>query len=386
MAEEKDLEQIALERLMKSQGNDGGNQSTEDLGNAELALQKVKEAQGVEEQVVEEQQEIVAEETQEEQEEATEGTTEEEATEEASETEEEDVAVMENEEVDDLLSFEEETTQAVEDEFITAYQEKIKELGFDGVKSKDEFIAKVAELKAQAESASTVFADDVLKQANDIAKQGGNYLEYLGVATQDYDAVDDTTLLTWSLKEDFANEQELQDYLDEMSDVVKKREVNRLRKDLKAQQEVQKQAIIENAKRAQQQYDASLRSAVESITVVDKVKINDSAKSKVLKDLTTYNEKARATEFQLKYFLNPDGTVNFEKQAQSAYKLELFDKVVAKAASSGKAEGKKEVIATASNVVNPKEGNAKPSQTPRKALSMAETEVERLKKGEKPLF
>lgn len=370
-----------LEALAGAENKAAGNAK-----NLDVAMQKLMEADGgdtaqdtaqVTEQVEQVEQELDAVNEEEEQEQ-----------EQTSETKQEEEVVIENEQVDDLLELTDDEGQATEvvDEFITAYQEKIKSLGFDGVKSKDEFIEKVAALKSQADKADAVFANDALREANEISKQGGDWKEYLGIASQDYDAIPDNDLLKWGLSADLNTPEEIEEAIEDMTESQKKREVNRLRKELKANQEIQKQTIVEGAKRAKQQYDSSLKEAMNSISAIDKVKVKDTAKQKVLSELTSFNEKTRATEFQHKYFLNEDGTVNFEKQAQSALKLALFDKVVAIAAQKGKSEAKKEVISHLSNVQNPKEGKITEGVTPRKELSLYEQELERLKKGEKPRF
>lgn len=356
---------LAMAKLMEA---DGGGQEEQESAPTEDAPTDVAPEQEAEQVDVEEQ--------------------EEQEQEQASETKQEEEVVIENEQVDDLLEITDDEEQATEvvDDFISAYQEKIKALGFDGVKSKEEFIEQVAALKSKAESADAVFANDALREANEISKQGGDWKEYLGIASQDYDAVSDTELLKWGLSADLNTPEEIEEAIEDMTESQKKREVNRLRKELKANQEFQKQTIVESAKRAKQQYDSSLKEAMSSINAIDKVKVKDTAKAKVLQELTSFNEKTRATEFQHKYFLNEDGTVNFEKQAQSALKLALFDKVVAIAAQKGKSEAKKEVIAHLSNVQNPKEGKVVSEATPRKELSVYEQELARLQKGEKPRF
>jgi len=63
----------------------------------------------------------------------------------------------------------------------------------------------------------------------------------------------------------------------------------------------------------------------------------------------------------------------------------MFDKVLEYATRSAKNSGKASVIQNLSNVEKPKTTNVV-NTTPRKALSIVESEVERLMKGEKPLF
>ena len=275
------------------------------------------------------------------------------------------------------------------DDFVTKYKNEFEELGLEGVNTSQDFVEKFKSLKQELEetkeSTKTVFANDMIREANEIMKQGGDWLSYLGLSTLDYDSVPDVELLSYELKSDFDTKEELDEYIASLDETQIRLNAKRIRKDLKLQQDTQKQQIALQAQEHQRVYDENLRKAINGIDKVDRVKVKDQDRASIQKMLTTYNDKAKATEFQIKHFLKPNGEPDFQKMVQSAYKLEMFDKVLEYATRSAKNSGKAAVIQNLSNVERPKATNIAET-TPRKALSTVESEVERLRKGEKPLF
>jgi hypothetical protein len=308
----------------------------------------------------------------------------------ANESNSESVNADENSNQD--LSFDidlDEGTEVKPDDFVSKYRGTFEELGFEDIRSQDDFVTKFKQIKGELEeakeSSKTVFANDTIREANEIMKQGGDWVSYLGLSSYDYDGIPDVDLLSYELQSDFDTKEELNDYIASLDETQIRLNAKRIRKDLKVQQETQKQAIAMQAQQHQKAYDESLRKAINSVDRVDRVVVKDHDKAKIEKMLTSYNDKAKATEFQIKHFLKPNGEPDFPKMVQSAYKLEMFDKVLEYATRSAKNSGKASVIQNLSNVEKPKTTNVV-STTPRKALSIVESEVERLMKGEKPLF
>jgi hypothetical protein len=309
----------------------------------------------------------------------------------ANETGTENVNADENPNTD--LNFDIDLDEGVEvpatDDFVTKYKNEFEELGLEGVNTSQDFVEKFKSLKQELEetkeSTKTVFANDMIREANEIMKQGGDWLSYLGLSTLDYDSVPDVELLSYELKSDFDTKEELDEYIASLDETQIRLNAKRIRKDLKLQQDTQKQQIALQAQEHQRVYDENLRKAINGIDKVDRVKVKDQDRASIQKMLTTYNDKAKATEFQIKHFLKPNGEPDFQKMVQSAYKLEMFDKVLEYATRSAKNSGKAAVIQNLSNVERPKATNIAET-TPRKALSTVESEVERLRKGEKPLF
>jgi hypothetical protein len=269
------------------------------------------------------------------------------------------------------------------DEFISKYNDKLQELGVEA-KSIDEFFDKVksidSELKEAKAQVETVFANPMLKEANELARQGGDWQQYLAISEVDYDAFPDTTLVLYdvraSMGEDDANA-----FVEEMTEAQLKFHADKVRKDFKSKQGAEKEKIKTQAKEYQQWFDTSVEQAVKSVSAVGGVKIPEQSRTKIAKLLTTYNQGVNATEFNAKYFLNEKGQPDFKKMSEVAYKLEMFDAIVDVAKKNAKTEGKKELMKTITNV-KPQEQRNIADATPKKELTYQEA----LKKGQAQLL
>lgn len=269
------------------------------------------------------------------------------------------------------------------DEFIAKYNDKLQELGVEA-KSIDEFFDKVksidSELKEAKAQVETVFANPMLKEANELARQGGDWQQYLAISEVDYDAFPDATLVLYdvraSMGEDDANA-----FVEEMTEAQLKFHADKVRKDFKSKQSAEKEKIKTQAKEYQQWFDTSVEQAVKSVSAVGGVKIPEQSRTKIAKLLTTYNQGVNATEFNAKYFLNEKGQPDFKKMSEVAYKLEMFDAIVDVAKKNAKTEGKKELMKTITNV-KPQEQRNIADATPKKELTYQEA----LKKGQAQLL
>jgi hypothetical protein len=265
------------------------------------------------------------------------------------------------------------------DDFINKYGEKITELGVEA-KSFDEFFEKVksldSELKETKAQAESLFATPLLKEANEIARQGGDWQQYLSISEIDYDQIPDTDLVLYDVKAYKQNADDAKEFVDSMTDEQLKFHADKVRSELRGKQEAQKQKIKQKAQEYQQWYDKGVTEAVKSVSAVGGVKVPHQTKEKIAKMFTSYNPKINATEFNAKYFLNEKGQPDFGKMSEAAYKLELFDSVVSVAKKQAKAEGKKEMIQKISNVQPPQQRNIGDA-TPKKELSF----IEQIKSG-----
>jgi len=269
------------------------------------------------------------------------------------------------------------------DEFISKYNDKLQELGVEA-KSIDEFFDKVksidSELKEAKAQVETVFANPMLKEANELARQGGDWQQYLAISEVDYDAFPDATLVLYdvraSMGEDDANA-----FVEEMTEAQLKFHADKVRRDFKSKQSAEKEKIKTQAKEYQQWFDTSVEQAVKSVSAVGGVKIPEQSRTKIAKLLTTYNQGVNATEFNAKYFLNEKGQPDFKKMSEVAYKLEMFDAIVDVAKKNAKTEGKKELMKTITNV-KPQEQRNIADATPKKELTYQEA----LKKGQAQLL
>jgi len=179
------------------------------------------------------------------------------------------------------------------------FQSIAKELGFENVKTKEEFAKQVSEIKIKAEAASKnieVLPQDLAK-AVDIAKQGGNYLEYLKVSAVDW-AKQDPILLyeNWvynSLAKNGKNVEEIDEFLDKQSDIEKDLKGRELQNQYIGFQQ-QQRSNIENQTRAEkQQFDGAVQTALTSLNDIYGFRLNESQKETLYRDFTT-NQIGRA--------------------------------------------------------------------------------------------
>lgn len=323
----------------------------------------------------------------EEQEEVTEEVAEEtpennEQTEVVNETEQEEEAAF-GDDFDEFLS-----GGSKPDEFGEKFSEQFKELGIEA-KNLTEFKSAISELKRKAEEASSAvemaFANDLLKEANELAKNNGDWQEYLGVSSIDYNAVPDDSLIMWEEQGSFDTKEELEEYVSNLDDKTKELLAKKIRTRLVAEQTSKKQELVERARKYQEQYDQNLNSSISKLDKVSDFKVNDPIKSELRRALTSYDDKAKATEFQKMFFLNEKGEPDFDKLTQSAVKLMMFDKVVEYAKSKAANSVKKQVIKETSNVSKPV-GKVTSAPTPQKALNVYEENLAAMMRGEKPVF
>ena len=274
------------------------------------------------------------------------------------------------------------------DEFGQKFSEQFKDLGIEA-KNLTEFKAAISELKRKAEEAEgaveMAFANDLLKEANELAKNNGDWQEYLGVSSIDYNAVPDDSLIMWEEQGSFESKEELEEYVSNLDDKTKELLAKKIRTRLVAEQTSKKQELVDRAQKYQEQYDQNLNSSISKLEKVSDFKVNDPIKAELRKALTSYDDKAKATEFQKMFFLNEKGEPDFDKLTQSAVKLMMFDKVVEYAKSKAANSVKKQVLQETSNVTKPV-GKVTSAPTPQKALSVYEENLQALMRGEKSLF
>ena len=115
------------------------------------------------------------------------------------------------------------------------------EVGFEA-ESKDEFVNRINEIKAKAEAPDpTATLPENLKKAIEIANQDGDFLEYLGVTSVNYDAYTDLQLVSNNFAGIFTtngviDNDGLNDYVDGLTDAEIKVKGGEIRNQLKANQ------------------------------------------------------------------------------------------------------------------------------------------------------
>lgn len=297
---------------------------------------------------------------------------------------EEGQEVVTQEEEEDVLIFDDDPEQVTTEapQPTAEVFESLKEFGIE-VTSKEQLAETIKQLKAKAEQVDTIWASEDIKAANEIMKQGGDWRDYLQVATTDWDAISDEQLVRYDLELTLGKE-EAETALEEMTDWQKKREAVKIRNEQKSIQAEQKAQMQDKARKAQENFVNGIESALSELQVVSKVKVNDADKANLKKLMTTYDEKLRANEMQKKYFLNEKGEPDFKKMMQSVAKLEMFDKVVEVTLKQAKNQGKREVIEKVSNVNNPRQNQTVQDVSVRKPLTAYEKAMAALQEGKDP--
>lgn len=168
-----------------------------------------------------------------------------------------------------------------------------KELGVENVKTKEDLVKTLSELKIKAEAASKnieVLPEDLAK-AVDIAKQGGNYLEYLKVSAVDWQKQDPVLLFENWVYDRMAKQnktaEEIDAYLDKIDDIDKELRGQELQAQYINYQNQQRMAIENQAKAEKQQFEASARAALNSISDIYGFKLNQSHRDSLYHDFTS---------------------------------------------------------------------------------------------------
>lgn len=162
-----------------------------------------------------------------------------------------------------------------------------KELGKEDIKAEDEVIKAVQEIKAKAEMLSNV--PDDLAKAMEIAKAGGNYLEYLQVSVVDWAKEDPIVLYENYVEDQFYNpETGLVDYekvdkvLDKMDDEEKEFRGKELQKQYVTYQKQQQEFLRQDAQAKKVAFENSVRGVINEIKDVNGYVLSPSKKAQLL--------------------------------------------------------------------------------------------------------
>lgn len=193
-----------------------------------------------------------------------------------------------------------------------------KVLGKEELKQVEDAVKEIEEIKKKAEIVGTLPED--LGKAIEIARLGGNYLEYLGVSQIDWGKEDPVVLYENYVEDQFFDPKtNLVDYekadklLDSISDDEKEFRGKELQKAYIAHQKSQKDLILNQAKNAKAQFESTVRETVNSLTDINGYKLNPAKKAELLEfvlsgnDLKESDVKTRVVNaFVKKYFTQLD--------------------------------------------------------------------------------
>jgi hypothetical protein len=172
------------------------------------------------------------------------------------------------------------------------YTEVAKVLGNDDLKDKDKVIAAVAELKQKAELLSQTPED--LVKAMEIAKAGGNYLEYLQVSVVDWGKEDPVVLYENYVEDQFYDPKtNLVDYdkvdkvLETMSDEEKEFRGKELQRQYVTYQKQQKDFLTQQATAKRAQFEQSVKQVVGELKDINEYVLTPAKKAELLEYVLT---------------------------------------------------------------------------------------------------
>jgi len=174
-------------------------------------------------------------------------------------------------------------TTAVDPELLSI----AKVLGKEEIKSTKEVVTVVEEMKKELESLKAL--PDDLAKAVEIAKSQGNYLEYLQVGAVDWSKEDPVVLYENYVEEQFYDPQTgLVDYervdkfLERLDDDEKEFRGKELQRNYIAYQKQQKEAILAQARAQKEQFERSVKQAIEELKDVNGFVVSPAKKAELL--------------------------------------------------------------------------------------------------------
>ncbi len=224
----------------------------------------------------------------------------------------------------------------------------------------DIILKEIESLKNRATSTDNIFANDSLRQANEIAKNGGDYLDYLGLANLNVDSTSDEELIRLKMQENGNSEEVINDYLEENKDTTgQKKEAAEIRQSLKYTREQRTKELADQSKASADQRNVqvqeandNLRKTINEATEINGFNLDDDAKARILDiatGTTTIGDKKVSKLFA--YFLyNEKGTLDPQKTFNTIAKAEYFDGITDYLKNEGKRDGKRELMDNLQNV------------------------------------
>jgi len=214
------------------------------------------------------------------------------------------------------------------------FSEIAKVLGTEGIKTKEEVLKAVSQVKAQAEALSQL--PDSLAKAIEIAKSNGNYLEYLGVSVVDWAKEDPIVLYENYIEDQFYDpEKGLVDYekadkiLEKLDDEEKELRGRELQRSYIAHQKQQKEYLEREARDKRAQFEAGVRQVVESLGDVNGYKLTPAHKAELMsfvlsgEDLKEASIQSRVMNAFIKKYFNSLDAYNKTK-IKNATKREIL--------------------------------------------------------------
>lgn len=209
-----------------------------------------------------------------------------------------------------------------------------KVLGKETIKSSDELVSAVNEIKAKADLVSQL--PEQLQKAIEIANLNGNYLEYLGVSVIDWGKEDPVTLYENYVINQFTDSQGQVDYervdklLEKIDDDEKELRGRDLQRQYMTYQAQEKQRAEQQARITRQNFEQDVKRTVDNLSDVAGFKLSPTHKAELYSYIISGEDQKNKdvsqrvmNAFVTKYFSKID---SFRKtQIRNATKKEILE-------------------------------------------------------------
>jgi len=240
------------------------------------------------------------------------------------------------------------------------YEDMGKALNLQPNPDSDIILKEIESLKTKVVSTDNIFANDSLRQANEIAKNKGDWEEYLGLTTMSIDSHSDEDLIRLKMQENGNSEEVVNDYLEEHKDTAgQKKEAAEIRQSLKytrdqRTKDLADKAQADNDERSKQSWEANerLKKVINEATDINGFKIDDDAKARIL-DIatgTTTIDGKKVSKLFAHFLYNEKGELDPQKTLNTIFRAEFFEGVTEYLKGEGKTEGKREAMEVLQNV------------------------------------
>jgi hypothetical protein len=257
------------------------------------------------------------------------------------ESESEDGDVEANSADDDGITFEDDIDEDPK------FNDLAKELGWEGVSSKEKFLEKYNESVSKAKEDAFEGVPDNLKEAVALAKEGGDYMSILETTSVNYDEFSNDELVKANAEKYFKSEDGKidRDALEDWFESKGKAEINmmgdQIRTSLKLEQKQKVEGIKQQTAREKEESQRALKAHIDSLSVVGGVKLRSSDKEKMFKDTVS--------GLAMEELFYENGKVSEKKLAENLFKIRSFDKAIKLAKSASTNDGKRQVLSKATN-------------------------------------
>lgn len=204
------------------------------------------------------------------------------------------------------------------------FSELGKAIGLEGIKTREEFEGKIKE--ALKREIPLTGVPDPLKKAVELAKNGGDYLQFLKVSQVDYSKIPpDQIYENWvktnlTAPDGTVDAQQVSDFLASKTPLEKKLEGTRLQNDYIAWQRNQEDALIRDNEARKQLANMKLKEALDKVNDINGFKIKASDKAE------TY-DRITSGKMQQDLFYDKEGNFDYEKMAKVDLLIRKSDKM-----------------------------------------------------------